>query len=299
MSARNDLVLVTGATGKQGGATARRLLAAGRPVRILVRDPESAVAQELAALGAEVAVGDFDAPETVGPAVAGARAVFLVPPAVFGPSGWNVEVEAGRGEAVIAAARQAGVEQIVFTGVASFKKEKSWGAEGKRRIERALQASEFRWTVLRPVRFMENFLTQGTPVDGITDGVHRHLFPAGKPVQSIALDDIAAFAELAFTDPDRFHGRTLELAGDELTHAAAVALITEHTGYPVRYEEVPESEAVALGEQIARIWTLTRTEDEGWHADIPALREILPSLRTFEAWLTETGAAQLKSRLAG
>ncbi|MFI1913158.1 NmrA/HSCARG family protein [Nocardia sp. NPDC020380] len=299
MSARNDLVLITGATGKQGHATARRLLAAGRPVRILVRDPESAVAQELAALGAEVAVGDFDAPETLGPAVAGAHAVFLVPPAVFGPAGWNVEVEAGRGEAVLAAARQAGVEQIVFTGVASFKKEKSWGAEGKRRIERALQASDLRWTVLRPVRFMENFLMQNAPVDGITDGVHRHLFPAGKAVQSIALDDIAAFAELAFADPDRFHGRTLELAGDELTAPAALALITEHTGYPVRYEEVPESEAVALGAQIARVWTLTRTEDEGWHADIPALREILPSLHTFEAWLTETGAAQLKSRLAG
>ncbi|MRH90975.1 NAD(P)H-binding protein [Nocardia sp. SYP-A9097] len=298
MSARNDLVLVTAATGKQGGATARRLLAAGRPVRALVRDPESAAAQQLAAAGAELAVGDFDAPDTVAVALRGVSAVLIVPPAAFGPDGWDVDLEARRGENLVAAARDAGVDQLVFTGIASFELESQWGAYGKRRIEEAVRASGLRWTILRPVRFMENYLAQGFPVDGIKDGVHHHLFPADLPVQMIAVDDVAAFAELAFTDPDHFHGRILELAGDERTMVAAAAVISEITGHTVTYEELSEDFAAGMGDEVLKVFQMSRA-GQGWHADLPALREILPALRTFETWLTETGAAQLKPLLAG
>ncbi|WP_327144778.1 NmrA/HSCARG family protein [Nocardia sp. NBC_01327] len=295
---RNDLVLVTGATGQQGGATARRLLAAGRPVRALVRNPESPAAQELAAAGAELARGDFDDSQSVAAAMSGARAVFLVPPAVFGPDGWNIELEARRGLDLVAAARTAGVEHLVFTGIASFDQEDSWGANGKRRIEEAVQHSGLHWTILRPVRFMENYLARGLVVDGIHHGVHRHLFPADRPIQMIALDDIADFAVLAFTDPGRFHGHVIELAGDARTMVAAAATISEVTGHPVRYEEVSEAEASTLGNSIVNVWRMSR-EGGGWHADIPALREIHSGLRTFDTWLAETGAAQLKPLLAG
>ncbi|WP_084478846.1 NmrA/HSCARG family protein [Nocardia jejuensis] len=296
MSDRNGLVLVTGATGKQGGATARGLLAAGRSVRALVRDPESAAAQQLTAAGAELVVGDFDRPDSLVAAVAGVGAVFAVPPAAFGPDGWDVELEATRGERLLEAARVAGVEQFVFTGVASFELESQWGAKGKRRIEEAVRSSGLRWTILRPVRFMENYLMQGFPVDGIADGLHRHLFPADRPLQMIAVDDVAAFAVLAFTDPERFHGRTLELAGDALTPSTAAELITEITGHQVRYQEIGEDEAAGLGPEISAVHRLSR-QGQGWHADIPALRDIHPGLRTLRAWLTESGAAQLKPLL--
>lgn len=246
MSAQHELVLVTGATGKQGGATARRLLATGRPVRALVRDPQSAAARALAAAGAELAPGDFDAPETLAGVMAGVSAVFIVPPAAFGPDGWDVELEARRGEDLVRAAQAAGVDQLVFTGIASIDSEDAeWGAFGKHRIEEAVRSSGLRWTILRPVRFMENYLIQGFPVDGIREGVHRHLFPAELPTQMIAVDDVAAFAELALTDPARFHGQILELAGDEHTMVAAAAVISEITGHAVTYEELPEEFAHA------------------------------------------------------
>ncbi|MFE3058045.1 NmrA family NAD(P)-binding protein [Nocardia sp. NPDC059239] len=295
---RNDLVLVTGATGKQGGATARRLLAAGRAVRALVRDPESPAAQELAAAGAQLAGGDFDAPESLAPALSGVGAAFLVPPATFGPNGWDTELEVERGTRFIAAARAAGVEFIVFTTVASYTEDGKWGAQGKRRVEEALQSSGLHWTILRPARFMENYFMQGFPVDGINDGVHKHLFPADRPVQSIALDDIAVFAHLAFADPARFHGQVLELAGDDPTMPAAAAAITAATGHAVRYLEGTEAEADAMGPEVGAVWRLSR-QGQGWHADIPALREIHPGLRTFDMWLAETGAARLKSLLDG
>lgn len=298
MSVHSDPVLVTGATGKQGGATARRLLAAGRPVRALVRDPQSAAARDLSVAGAELAVGDFDSPDTVAAALTGVGAAFLVPPATFGPNGWDTELEVERGQQFLSAARDAGVGFVVFTSVASLTHDEKWGAEGKRQVEAAVRASGLHWTILRPVRFMENYYMRGYPVDGINDGVHRHLFPADKPLQIIALDDIAEFAALAFDDPARFHGQVLELAGDEPTFTQAAVTVGTAIGRPVRYEEVPRSVAEAMGPEVERVWDLSRA-GQGWHADIPALREIHPGLRTLDTWLTETGAARLKSLLDG
>ncbi|MBF6191112.1 NmrA family NAD(P)-binding protein [Nocardia sp. CDC186] len=296
MPPQHNLILVTGATGKQGGTTARRLLADGRAVRALVRDAHAHAAQELAAAGAELVVGDFDAPETLPAALAGVSGLFLVPPAAYGPEGWDVDLEAARGEAIVEAARAAGVRQIVFTGIASMGDSTSWGATGKKRIEDAIIASGLQYTLLRPVRFMENYLLRTSPVDGIEDGVHRHLFPAEGPMKVIAVADIGDIAGLAFADPDRFHGRVLELAGDVLVPPVAAAAISAATGHRVSYHEVGEAEADAIGAEIGNTWRLMR-HTGGWSADVDEIRAIHPGLRTFDAWLAETGAAQIKALL--
>jgi uncharacterized protein YbjT (DUF2867 family) len=296
MSTQQNPVLVSGATGKQGGATVRRLLADGIAVRALVRDPAAPPARAFADAGAELAVGDFDIPESLDAATSGTRAVFLVPPAAFGPTGWDVEKEAARGIALVDAAKRTGVDQIVFTGVAALDNNGDWGAGGKRHIEEAIAASGLRYTVLRPVRFMENYLMRNSPIDGIIGGVHRHLFPADRPLQMITVDDIAAFAALAFADPDRLHGRTLELAGEAMTPVAAAALISAATGHTVRYHEITEAEADAIGGQIAATWRLTR-DSGGWRADIPALRAIYPGLTSLETWLSTSGATRIKALL--
>lgn len=147
--------------------------------------------------------------------------------------------------------------------------------------------------MLRPVRFMANYLSAGMMgIEGISGGVHRRLFPAYEPMQVIALEDIAEFAALAFADPARFAGRTLELAGDEPTPVEAAAAISEATGIPVRYEELTDAEAAAISPLLAQ----TRKSwlaGQRWHADIEALRVIHPGLRTLTDWLTESGAAAL------
>ncbi|WP_406280601.1 NmrA family NAD(P)-binding protein [Nocardia sp. NBC_00881] len=296
MSLQQNLILVTGATGKQGGATARRLLADGRAVRALVRDAQAPAARELAAAGAELVVGDFDSPDTLPTALDGASGLFVVPPAAFGPRGWDVELEAARGEALVDAARRAGVEQIVFTGIASIGDDTSWGATGKKRIEDAIASSGARYTLLRPVRFMENYLLRTSPVDGIIDGVHQHLFPANGPMKVIALADIGDIAARAFADPEGFDGRVLELAGDAITPPAAAAAISRITGHQVRYQEISEADADALGGEIGNTWRLLRHAG-GWIADVEQIREIHPGLRTFATWLSETGAAQIKALL--
>ncbi|MGZ0145706.1 NmrA family NAD(P)-binding protein [Kribbella sp. WER1] len=289
---RSSTVVVTGATGNQGGATARRLLAGGWKVRALVRDKSAPAAEALAAAGAELAIADFDEPSTLAPALEGAGGLFAVPPVAFGPDGSNPELEFARGRAVADAAAAVGVRQVVFTGVASTSGD-AFAAPGKRRTEEYLREHIPVVTVLRPVRFMTNYLARpGLGLEGFVDGVHRHLFPPDEPVQIIALEDIAEFAALAFEQPERYAGRTLELAGDELTPVEAVAAIAEAAGVALRYEQLTHDDAAALNVEIAetrRRWI----DGQRWHADIEALRVIHPGLRTLADWLAESGTTAL------
>ncbi|MBE1586556.1 NmrA family NAD(P)-binding protein [Nonomuraea angiospora] len=290
-------ILITGATGKQGGATARRLLAGGRKVRALVRDPAAPAAAELAAAGAQLVRGDFDDPASLPPALDGAAAVFGVPPVAYGPAGPQTELEVARGRALIDAAARAGIEQVVFSTVASLSGASRW-SESKVLIEEYLRDHVALPTVLRPVRFMTNYLgISVVRIDGISpDGVHRHLFPPHEPMQVIALEDIAEFAALAFADPARFAGRTLELAGDEPTPVEAAAAIAAATGLPIRYEQLTDDETARLGPEIAE--TKKRWEaGQRWHADIEALRVIHPGLRTLADWLAESGAAAVRAHV--
>ncbi|NUS43602.1 MAG: NmrA family NAD(P)-binding protein, partial [Mycobacteriaceae bacterium] len=189
-----------------------------------------------------------------------------------------------------------GVEHIVFTGVAALTADRKWITDGKQRIEQAITASGLRHTILRPVRFMENWLATDSVLDGFTDGVNRHVFAADKPVQSIAVEDIGAIAALTFADPNRFAGQELELAGDAVTPAAAVAAIAEATGRPLRYHRITRGEAAALGSAITTAWEHAQA-GQGWHVDIPAVRALYPNLTTFDSWLATTGAAALQSLL--
>ncbi|RKT86017.1 Uncharacterized conserved protein YbjT, contains NAD(P)-binding and DUF2867 domains [Saccharopolyspora antimicrobica] len=288
-------ILVTGATGKQGNATARRLLADGRPVRALVRDATAPAAAALAAAGAQLAVGDFDDPASLPPALDGVAAVFAIPPieAALG----KTDLEETRVRTLIDAVVAAGVEQVVLSTLATASTDLP-GAVAKARIERYLQERVATATVLRPVRFMTNYINPpGTGIDGISGGVHRHLFPPHQPMQIIALEDIAEFGALAFADPARFAGRTLELAGDEPTPVEAAAAISTATGIPVRYEQLTDEEAAAVGPGIVEAKESWESGSR-WHADVEALRVIHPGLRTFTDWLAQSGAAALREHLS-
>jgi NAD(P)-dependent dehydrogenase (short-subunit alcohol dehydrogenase family) len=110
-------ILVTGATGQQGSATARRLLAEGWPVRALVRDPHSPAATALARAGAELVVGDLDDRASLDRAALGAHGVFSVQPAFAAPIFGENEPQRGRN--VADAAHSAGVRHLVHASVAS------------------------------------------------------------------------------------------------------------------------------------------------------------------------------------
>src|SRR5699024_172926 len=147
--------LVLGATGGQGGAVVTALLDRQAPVRALVREPDSAGATRLAERGVPTAVGSLDDADSLAAAMDGVGGVFaLTTPFEAGP-----EAERSQGQAIIAAARQAGVGHLVLSSVASATSHTGVPHfDSKAVVETELAASGLNHTILAPTYFFDNAL---------------------------------------------------------------------------------------------------------------------------------------------
>ncbi|MCA1217136.1 NmrA/HSCARG family protein [Streptomyces sp. 8L] len=254
----SETVLVTGATGQQGGATARALLAAEVPVRALVRDPYSKPARAIQALGAELVRADLSDRASLDAAVEGVRAVFSVQMPPMSGAGVDFASELAQATHLMDAARAGGVRQFVqssTSGVGEHTRAPGW-AEGrwaamadyfhtKQTIMDAVRGAGFaRWTVIKPAFFMENLplLAPKGPRGG--------LLTVLKPDTELALvarRDIGTAAAHAFRDPDRFHQVELELAGDLRTMEQIAGTLSAAWGVPVTAPSMNREEALAAG----------------------------------------------------
>ncbi|MFB4278698.1 MULTISPECIES: NmrA family NAD(P)-binding protein [unclassified Nonomuraea] len=255
-------VLVTGATGRQGGATARALRAAGVPVRALVRDPATDRARAVEALGAELVTGDLHDRDSVIRAAEGARAVFSVQMPAVTAEGFDFEGEVAQGVNLIEGARAAGVPQFVHTSVtgAGRHTETPGWAEGrwasmeptmgaKSAIQDRLRAAGFpHWTLLKPGFFMENFLPSMAYLfpRGIEGGLVSILNPETR-LSLVAVDDIGRAAAAAIAAPDRFDGVELELASDYLSMTEIAEVLSRALGTRLSAPDMTEEEALAAG----------------------------------------------------
>ncbi|MCM0673394.1 NmrA/HSCARG family protein [Micromonospora phytophila] len=278
-------ILVTGATGQQGGAVTRHLLTAAEwRVLALVRDPDTPAAVALREAGAELVRGNLDDAQSLREALAGVYGVFSVQ-TFMGPDGVVGEIRQSR--ALTDAAKEAGVQHFVYSSIDGADRDSGVPHfESKHRGEQYIRSLGLPATILRLVSFMDNFATYATPP--LIDDTIVMSWPP-KPdtkLQMIAVDDIGAFAALAFAQPDEFIGRTIALAGDELTMTEVVETFTKVTGIPARYTEQDIEQVRAYSEDLAAMYEFF--ENKGFQADIPALRKMYPQLTTLEDWLRRT-----------
>lgn len=225
-------ILVTGATGHAGGEVARQLLAAGQPVRVLVRS--RAKAEALAQAGAEIVEGDLEHAETIGPALAGIRHALLSTAAA--PN--LVEIHT----AFIRAAQQAGLEHVVKVSAVGASSDSQvnlsrWHAAS----DQALQDSGVGWTILQPTFFSSNLLAYAPTVQ--RQGVFYGCMGEGR-APFVDVRDIAAVAVTALTQPGHM-GQAYELTGPEaLTYSEVAALLSRLLGKDVRYVDLPACQIV-------------------------------------------------------
>ncbi|WP_328904099.1 NAD(P)H-binding protein [Streptomyces sp. NBC_00441] len=222
------MILVTGATGNIGSALLGELYAQGAgPLRALTRD----VSRAAFPTGVEAVEGDLAVPESLEPALTGARSLFL--PSRVGPDA-----------DIIAAARRAGVEHVVLVSSITVLTHPHLGPAGENRaVERLLKDSGMDWTVLRPTQFASNALMWAASIRS-GDTVRAPFADTGLP--TIHPGDIASVARVALTEPGH-RGRAYALTGPEPVSARQqVAAIGAAIG-----REVPFA---GIGRQEARAW---------------------------------------------
>jgi uncharacterized protein YbjT (DUF2867 family) len=203
--------LIAGATGNQGGAVARRLLDRSFPVRGLTGDPKKPEAQALADQGAEVVQGDMEGHSAMARVLEGAYGVFSVQN--FWEVGYSREVQ--QGNTVADAAKAARVEHFVYSSVGSAHRQKRIPHfDSKQEVEEHVREIELPYTILRPVFFKQNW--EGMR-EHILGGTLVQPLDPDNPFQQVAIEDVGAFAAIAFEHPNEWIRREVDLAGGDQT----------------------------------------------------------------------------------
>ncbi|MFD4637041.1 NmrA family NAD(P)-binding protein [Lentzea sp. NPDC058436] len=247
-------VLVTGATGKQGGAAVRALTAAGVPVRALVRDPESDRAK---ALGVELVSGDLRDRESLVRATKGATAVFSVQMAEFTGDGFDFPGELAQATNLVEAAVQQGVPQFIQTTVDGAGPHvvdelypmRADSLNTKAAIQDRVREAGFeRWTLLKPGFFMDNLLPEFAYLfpRGVEGGIVSMVKP-GTRLSLVAVQDIGAAVAAAVADPDRWHRVELELTSDHLSMAEIAEVLSGVLGVELAAPDMTLEQARAAG----------------------------------------------------
>jgi uncharacterized protein YbjT (DUF2867 family) len=280
------IVLVSGATGRQGGAVIRHLLPKGWKVRALTRNPRADAALALEHQGVELAQGDLEDRASLERAAQGVHGVYSVQD--FWSVGAKREVEQGKNLAD--AAKKAGVEQFVYSSVGGAERHSGidhW--ESKWQIENHIRSLGLPATILRPGAGMENYYIDQVEI-GILKGKLMDPIRPDKTYQTIAADDIGAFAALAFQRPNDFIGLALEIAGSELTNPEAAQVFSRVLGKPVKFKRLPMlAVRLFLGKEFYQMFRWFN--EAGFQADIAGLRRLYPEvhLQTLEEWLRNEG----------
>lgn len=285
MNDTSRTIVVTGATGRQGGAVVRHLMrsAYGFRIRALTRNPGSPRAQALITHGVELVRGDLNDRASLDRALAGAYGVFAVQD--FWEHGAKAEVL--QGKCLADAARATGVRHFVFASVGAA--DRGTGVshyETKWEVEQHLRHLRLAVTVLRPVFFMDLFDDPKYPSPAVW-GILAGALGNKKTLQMIAVDDIGAVAAHAFERPDMYVGRAIELAGDELTIPEAAKAYRDVTQRAPRYVRIPTWPVGLFNRDAAN--GLRWLKDAGWRTNIADARADHPHLKTFAQWLRLRG----------
>ncbi len=259
-------VLVTGATGRQGGAVARELLARRYRVRAMTRRPDSGAAQALADLKAEVVRGDFDDPESLVKAVEGVWGVFAV------QDSWEAgpERETEQGIRFARLCLEVGVSHFVYSSVSSADRRTGIPHfESKWRIEETVRRLDFpSYTVIRPVFFMENFLAPAVRA-GLEEGKLAMPIKPTTVLQMIAVEDIGRFGAWAFENYRKLNGQAIDLAGDERTMPETAMIIGAAADREIEFVQAPIEEVRKSSEDAAIMYEWF--DAVGYSVDIKAL----------------------------
>ncbi|WP_457298752.1 NmrA/HSCARG family protein [Phyllobacterium sp. P5_D12] len=273
-------VLVTGATGQQGGAVAHALLSGGHRVKALTRKPDSDTARRLASAGAEIVAGDLGDATSVLKAANDVDTMFLM------GNSYEAGVEAETRQGILAAdaAKAAGVGHLIYSSVADADKKTGIPHfDSKYLVEKHVAGLGIPYTISAPVAFMENIVAPWS-IGALRQGTHAFAMPPKRALQLVAVADIGAFVAALVERRERVFGKRFDFAGDELSGEEQVKILSQAIGRPINYQEIPIAAARQQSEDVALMFEWF--DRVGYDVDISALQRDFPevSWHSFAGW---------------
>jgi uncharacterized protein YbjT (DUF2867 family) len=263
-------ILVIGSTGTQGTKVVDGLIKSDKfSVRALTRDKSGDSAISLSHKSVELIEGNMDDLKSLDAAMSGVYGVFFIGIGTdwFDKDGPKTEIE--RGSNVIQAAKSNEIGHIVFSGVSGGNRSIGVPAfETKGAIERALAESGLGYTILRPVSFIDNF---NRNKDAIKEGRLSGILSPNKTQWFISVQNIADFAVAAFSDPERFLGKEIDLAGEAMTLPDVAKIFAQALGTEVKYNHIGEDDRDRLPEPMKMMNQFY--EREGYLVDVDELKK--------------------------
>ncbi|CAI7639864.1 unnamed protein product [Penicillium glandicola] len=288
MSDSRKTLLITGATGRQGGALIQSLLSipdmAGFNIIAVTRDITSSRALKLGAnFNVSVVDGDIGQPEAIFQKVGPVWGVYSVQ--------INSDAEEKQGMAMVNAAVAHGVRHFVYSSGDRGGPEKSpvnptkvKNFAAKYCVEKHLVGrATMTYTILRPVTFFEN----------LTPDIHGKGFArmweqmGDKKLQFVSTGDIGRIAAYCFMHPSDYRNTALTLVGDELTQTEAEATFKAVVGSSMPLAPCPVASTVKFLLKGTVGDMFNWFEHEGYGGDVAACRQMYPGMKDFNAWIEE------------
>ncbi len=279
---KRKTILVTGAAGHQGGAVMHSLLAGGWKVKALVDDTNEASSRALYRKGADLVTGDQYDSDSLDQALKDVYGVFSVQ---TGEGRVEGEIRQGKNLAD-RAARNAEVKHFIYSSAAGATAQTGVPFfDSKATIENHIKSIRLPSTIFRPVYFMFNFSTPEMHA-AVMKGTMTIAIKPDRFLQMLAVEDLGEFVRMAFDRPDEYIGKSMDLAGDEMTMPQVAAAFSRLIGKPVHYAYQPIEEVLRINAEAAKMFEWLN--DQGYHVDIAALISLHPGLLSFESWLRKS-----------
>ncbi len=279
---KRKTILVTGAAGHQGGAVMHSLLAGGWKVKALVDDTNEASSRALYRKGADLVMGDQYDSDSLDQALKDVYGVFSVQ---TGEGRVEGEIRQGKNLAD-RAARNAEVRHFIYSSVAGATAQTGVPFfDSKATIENHIKSIRLPSTIFRPVYFMFNFSTPEMHA-AVMKGTMTIAIKPDRFLQMLAVEDLGEFVRMAFDRPDEYIGKSMDLAGDEMTMPQVAAAFSRLIGKPVHYAYQPIEEVRRINAEAGKMFEWLN--DQGYHVDIAALISLHPGLLSFESWLRKS-----------
>ncbi|HTP41741.1 MAG TPA: NmrA/HSCARG family protein [Nitrospiria bacterium] len=307
--ASKKIIAVIGATGAQGGGLVRAIVndpQSGLTARALTRDVNSARAQALATLGAEVVAVDIDSETSLTRAFSGASGAFCV---TFFWAHMQPERELAEATAMARAAKAAGLRHVIWSTLEDTRKwvpltdnrmptlggkYKVPHFDAKGEADAVFARVGVPTTCLLTSFYWDNFIHFGMGPKKGPDGALIFTLPMGdKKLPGIAAEDIGKCALGIFKQGKELTGETVGIAGEHLTGDQMAASFSRALGQPVRYHAIEPSVYRGLGfpgaDDLGNMFQFKRDFNSAFCGarDLAFSRSINPELQTFEQWLAK------------